>query len=288
MNTKTSIIEQISSNFTTFSNAEQRISEVILENPENIVDMSIGKIASIAQVSEPSIIRFCRLLGFEGFKEFKIKLTQELAAQNVYVHREVKVGDSAETYVHNVTRYAINSITDSLSMINPSLIEEAVIALSNASKIEFWGYGASAVVAKDAYHKFFRLGVPCIASEDTHMQAMSAGVLNESSVVIAISHTGRSKELIENINLANDSGVFTIGITSSDSPLSKACTMAITVDTDEDTSVFTPMVSRLVHLLIIDMLAIGVTLQKGSQVTAHLKEIKSALNKKKFNKVSDD
>lgn len=276
------IIEQISSNSTTFSSTEQKVADIILKNPEKVVEMSIGKIAAQAEVSDPTIIRFCRLLGFDGFKEFKIKLAQEIASSNHYVHQDVKVGDDAATYIRRVGQYTINTLTTSLNSIHADLVEKAVHYLSNASKIEFWGFGASAAVARDAYHKFFRLGIPCIATEDTHMQAMSAGVLDKNSVIVVISHTGRSKELIENVKIARSSGAVVIGITTSHSPLEEVCTMVLNVDVNEDTSVYTPMASRHVHLLLIDILVVGVTLQRGSIVTDHLKQIKNALTEKKL------
>lgn len=276
------LLEQIKSKFTIYTNAEKRVADVVLGNPESVVGMSIGKLALEAGVSDPTIMRFARSLGFEGFKDFKIKLAQELASNNHYVHREVKAGDDAKTYIKRVGQYTIGSLSELINQLDENNIQKIVNSLSVAKKIEFWGFGASAAVAHDAYHKFFRLGIPCISSSDSHMQAMGASVMDEYSVVVAISHTGRSKDLIENVKFAKDSGATIIAITSKNSPLENIATYSVGLELDEDTNVFTPMVSRLAHLLIMDILIVGISLYRGEDVINHFKTIKDALLEKKL------
>ena len=278
------ILNEIKSNFTRLSNADRRLAEFILENANEIVKMSIGKIAMQANVSDPTVVRFCRSLGFEGFKEFKIKLTQELANNNYYVHRKVKKGDDVSTYIKSIGDFTLNSLSKMLDELDVQTVERMVNLFTKASKIEFWGFGASASVAHDAHHKFFRLGVPCSFNSDPHMQAMSASVISRDALIVAISHTGRSKELIENIRFARETGVKVIGITSKGSPLEEQCDLSIGVELDEDTNVYTPMVSRLAHLLIVDILVVGVSLAGGDEIKDHLKTIKNALVEKKLEK----
>ncbi|MFS0688751.1 SIS domain-containing protein [Sporosarcina sp. 179-K 8C2 HS] len=282
------ILSEIRERLESFSPSEKKIATYIIEQPHEIVKMSIGKVAFLIDVSEPTVIRFCRRLDFDGFKEFKFYLTRELASDKYYVHKGIKVGDDANSYIRTIGQYSLKSISELIKNLDPALIEHAVQTLSNASKIEFWGFGASGAVALDAHNKFFRLGIPCSVYSDPHMQCMSGSLLGNEGVIIAISNTGKSKELIENIEIARGFGATVIGITSKNTPLGDACSLVINAELDEDTNIFTPMVSRLTHLMIIDILVVGVSLQKGEQVSERLKTMKKVLSGKKQSVESGD
>jgi RpiR family transcriptional regulator, carbohydrate utilization regulator len=276
------ILEFIQADVSKYSKAESRLVEIVLDKPHEVVNMSIGKIAAEAKVSDPTVVRFCRSLGFEGFREFKLQLVRELAVGQHYVHREVAPGDSAAEYMQKIGNSTIDVLSNVVNKLHSDEVEKATHHLANADWIEFWGFGASAAVASDAYHKFFRLGIPCQAYSDSHMQSMSASVLRPDSVVVAISHTGRSREMIENAKLAKEAGAFVIGITSTNSPLADECSQTLCIDLDEDTNVFTPLASRMAHLLVLDFLVVGVSLHKGQKVTDRLKKMKTALAQKKL------
>ncbi len=281
MNNNIHILDTLKENYDNYSNAESKVVDIVLSEPKKVVNMSIGKIASLANVSDPTIVRFCRSLGLDGFREFKIQLTKELAVRNHHVHREVEQGDNAKDYIQKIGNSTVHVLSNIVNILDYKIIEQAVFTLSNAKWIEFWGFGASAAVAEDIYHKFFRLGIPCNSYSDSHMQCMSASTLSKESVVVAISHTGRSRELIENVKLAKESGAIILGITSPNSPLAKECSQTIDVDLDEDTTVYTPMISRMSHLLILDILVVGVSLQRGQHLTNRLKNMKEALKIKR-------
>lgn len=282
------ILEIIRDHMPTYSNAERRVADTVLAKPNAVIHFSIAKLAREAGVSEPTVVRFCRILGFEGFKEFKLRLAQGLVAGTDYVHQEVKPGDDAATYIKRIGLFAVNGLSGVVRQLDPVAVEQAVATLAGARRIEFYGFGASAAVAVDAHHKFFRLGIPCNAYSDSHMQAMSASTLGPGEVVVAISHTGRSRELIESVRLARTAGGVVIGITTSDSPLAQECSQVLAVDLHEDTDVFTPMLSRLAHLLLIDILVVGVSLLRGEQVTDRLQRMKKALSLKRLRGVGDD
>ena len=275
------LFQQIRNRLEQFSKTDRRIAEIVLERPHEVVNMSIGRFSIMAGVSDPSVVRFCRSLGFDGFREFKLRMVKELASGPYYVHSEVQPDDSVEVYIQKIGQSTIDALTKVVNGLDRRQVELAVNALAKANWIEFWGFGASAVVAADAYHKFFRLGVPCAHYSDSHMQAMSASVLTNRSAVVAISHTGRSKELIENVQIARESGATVIGITSPDSPLAERCTQVIAVEPDENTDIYTPMKSRFAHLLVLDILVVGVSLQLGLPVNDRLKKIKQVLSGKK-------
>lgn len=288
MDTYTNVLEQIREKLPTFSNAERRVGEIILARPHAVIDMSIAKLASQADVSDPTVVRFCRTFGFDGFREFKLRLAQGLAAGVSYVHREVEPGDDAATYIKRVGLSTVDVLAKLVNKLDPAKVEYAVATLASSRRVEFWGFGASAAVAIDAHHKFFRVGIPCNAYSDSHMQCMAASTLGPEDVAVAISHTGRTRELIENVRLARRSGGTVIGITTSHSALAQECSQVLGVDVDEDTDVFPPMVSRLAHLLLIDILVVGVSLRRGQQVTQRLQRMKRALATKRLRGGSED
>lgn len=271
------LLDQIKEVLPQLSNSAQQVAEVILQDPHEVINMSIASLSAEAGVSEPTVVRFCRSLGLDGFREFKLRLAQELAVGASYVHPKVRPDDAAGALIDKVGRATVQMLSGVVAQLHPDEVEAAIERLSTAERVEFYGFGASGVVAADAYHKFFRLGIPCVALSDSHMQCMSASTLGPNDVVVAISHTGRSKDLIENVRLARASGAYVIGITTPRSPLAGECSQVLGVVVQEDTDVFPPMHSRLAHLLLLDILVTGVALRKGREVTERLRRMKEAL-----------
>lgn len=169
------------------------------------------------------------------------------------------------------------SLEAAKSHLDMKAIERAVDALAQARQILFFGLGASASVAADAQHKFFRLNVPVISYMDIMMMRMSAATLGRGDVVVVISYTGRTIPSVEAAKLAREAGATVIGITMPDSPLAEHCSIVIGVEIVEDTDVYTPTVSRLIHLTLIDVLSTGVTLRRGPDFLDHLKKVKNTL-----------
>lgn len=271
------LLDQIKEMSAGFSPTAQQVAEVILEDPHEVINMSIAALSARAGVSEPTVVRFCRSLGMDGFREFKLRLAQELAVGASYMHPKVQPGDETSALIEKVGRAAVQTLSGVVAQLHPGEVEAVIDRLAAANRVEFYGFGASGVVAIDAYHKFFRLGIPCVALYDSHMQCMSASTLGPGDVVVAISHTGRSKELIENVRVAKAAGAFVIGITTPQSPLADECSQVLGVLVQEDTDVFPPMHSRLAHLVLLDILVTGVALRKGKEVTDRLRRMREAL-----------
>jgi RpiR family carbohydrate utilization transcriptional regulator len=159
--------------------------------------------------------------------------------------------------------------------------------LTQAQKISFFGLGASASVAHDALNKFFRFNVPVIYFEDIIMQRMSCMNSGEGDVVVLISHTGRTKRLVEIAQIARGNDATVMGITSKDSPLAKECSLVLSLEVPEDTDMYMPMASRIAQLVLIDILATGFTLRRGNKFRENLKRVKDTLRGSRFDKRSD-
>ena len=209
-------------------------------------------------------------------------MAQSLANGTPYVNSNVEPNDGVEDYANKIFEMTMASLDDARSNLDYHLIGRAVDALAQAKKIEFYGLGASASVAVDAQHKFFRLNTPVVAYTDIMMQRMSAAATGRGDVVVVISYTGRTIATVEAASLAKAAGATVIGITTPGSPLAKLCSITLGVETAEDTDVYTPAISRLVHLAIVDVLATGVTLRRGPDFLDHLKRVKDSLVESRF------
>jgi RpiR family carbohydrate utilization transcriptional regulator len=137
--------------------------------------------------------------------------------------------------------------------------------------VEFYGLGNSGITAADAQHKFFRFGISTVAYADTHIQMMAASVLGPDDVLVAISSSGRSRELLDAVEEATASGATVVAITASGSPW-HAATIALMADTQEDNETYSPMISRIIHLVLIDVLAVGVALRRDPGVIGQLEK----------------
>ncbi|ELQ6131714.1 MurR/RpiR family transcriptional regulator [Cronobacter dublinensis] len=285
------MLEKIQSQLEHLSKSERKVAEVILESPSQAIHSSIATLASEAGVSEPTVNRFCRSLDTKGFPDFKLHLAQSLANGTPYVNRNVDEDDSVEAYTCKIFESAMASLDHVRQSLDMATVNRAVDMLTQAKKIAFFGLGSSAAVAHDAMNKFFRFNVPVVYSEDIVVQRMSCMNGGPDDVVVLISHTGRTKSLVELARLARDNDALVLAITSRGSPLAREASLALLLDVPEDTDIYMPMVSRLAQLTVIDVLATGFTLRRGAKFRDNLKRVKEALKESRFDKsllISDD
>ncbi|HEI8864765.1 MULTISPECIES: MurR/RpiR family transcriptional regulator [Serratia] len=277
-------LEKIQSHLDILSKSERKVAEVILASPQTAIHSSIATLARMADVSEPTVNRFCRRLDTKGFPDFKLHLAQSLANGTPYVNRNVEEDDSVDAYTNKIFESVMASLDTVKASLDVAAINRAVDLLTQAKKISFFGLGASAAVAHDAMNKFFRFNIPVVYFDDIVMQRMSCMNSSEGDVVVLISHTGRTKNLVEMAQLARDNDATVIAITSHDTPLAHAATLALQLDVPEDTDVYMPMVSRIAQLTLIDVLATGFTLRRGDKFRDNLKRVKEALKESRFDK----
>lgn len=257
--------------------SEIKVADYVALNSASVIHMRIVDIAQEALVSEPTIVRFCRAIHCNGFQEFKVKLAQDLAVANNIGQFAIAEDDSIEDICEKVADTTIQRLHEVKDQLLPQQIAAATSVISKARRLEFYGFGASAAVATDALHKFFRLQIATAAYSDPHMQSMSAVTLNEQDVVVAISQSGRTKDLLHSIKLAQTYGATVICMAPEGTPISKEADIPIYINIDEDTDQFTPMTSRIAYLMVIDMLAISVTQRRGPEFIEHLDAIKQSI-----------
>jgi DNA-binding MurR/RpiR family transcriptional regulator len=272
----------IRSSLGSLRNSEKKVAKCVLGDPGAVVTTSITELAEKAGTSEPTVIRFCRKLGLGGYMELRLNLARDLPSSQ-YIFENVGDADSLAEIAGKIFSAHREAITHTLNKLNLDDLEVAVKALRSARRIEFYGMGGSAVVARDAHHKFFRLGIPCVAYDDPHMQVMSAALLSRADVVVVISHTGSTKDIIESAKVARKAGARVIGILGSENaPLSKLCDIALSVFSREAALRLAPMTSRLVQLAVVDVLFVAVAMQDFNATKERLDKVKRSLVEKRY------
>ncbi|MBE5202226.1 MurR/RpiR family transcriptional regulator [Pectobacterium quasiaquaticum] len=278
------MLEKIQSHLELLSKSERKVAEVILSTPQTAIHSSIATLAKMADVSEPTVNRFCRRLETKGFPDFKLHLAQSLANGTPYVNRNVEEDDNVDAYTSKIFESAMAGLEQVKSSLDVAAVNRAVDLLTQAKKISFFGLGASAAVAHDAMNKFFRFNIPVVYFDDIVMQRMSCMNSSDGDVVVLISHTGRTKSLVDMAQLARENDATVIAITSDGTPLAREASLALRLDVPEDTDVYMPMVSRIAQLTLIDVLATGFTLRRGEKFRDNLKRVKEALRESRFDK----
>ncbi|HJV52036.1 MAG TPA: SIS domain-containing protein [Noviherbaspirillum sp.] len=273
------LLDSIRTQLDTLSKSEKKVAVAVLKNPDLAVSGNITALAKSAQVSEPTVVRFCRTLGCEGWHEFKLKLAQGLALALPPADETLLQGDLASDLVSKICSRSINTLLDLRNNLKPAAIEQALELLARANKIEFYGQGTSGIVATDAQHKFFRAGVPTVAYADPHIHSISASLLQKGDVVVAISQRGNSTALLRSVQLARKAGADVIALTPSGTPLADLATVLVPIDLSFNIDPYTPISARLAHLVVIDILAVGLALKRGPEFRKKMQNAQKALQK---------
>ena len=272
------MLTQIKASLDQLSRSERKVAEFVLADASRVLSMSIARVAKEADVSEPTVNRFCRTFSATGFPDFKLKLAQSLASGPPLTTSMVSENDSMPEIFSKLTDKAVCSVQDLKSSIDILTLERAVDLFCQARQVAFFGMGASGSVARDAQHKFFRINVPVVAYEDGLMQRMHASAMGTGDLAVVISHTGRTRAMVEAATFAREAGASVLALTRSDTPLSRVASLTLPVNVDENTDLYIPMVSRLMQLLVLDVLVTGVAQKRGSDFQPHLARIKKAID----------
>lgn len=245
--------------------AEQRVADLVLAQARSVLNDPIVDIARRAGVSQPTVVRFCRSLGCAGLSDFKLKLASGLTGTIPVSHTQVKRTDSTLELGAKVLDNTASAVLKMREQLNGEAIERCVDYLISARRIDFYALGNYGIIAIDAQYKFLRFAVPCAAYTDSRLQALAAATLKPGDVVVAISGTGKVNELLKAVDDAIANGAVVIALSPSQAPLGKHATVAIPIDHPEDIATQIPMISRILHLTVIDILAVGVAMRHGAE-----------------------
>jgi RpiR family transcriptional regulator, carbohydrate utilization regulator len=284
------VLDRIRASIPALPPAEQRVAKLVLADPRTFASMPVSELAERAHVSKPTVVRFCRSVGYDGLADFKLKLAGTVNEGVPFVHRAVDEDDKPGDIIVKVIDNAVSALLKYRNDAASHAFERAMTALvetaTQKGRVEFYGVGNSGIVAQDAQHKFFRLGVNALALSDGHVQVMSATMLKPGDCAVVISNSGRSQDLLGVAEIAQRKGATLIVITASGSPLAQmaqgAGQILLAADHPEDYDRYSPMVSRMLHLMIVDILTTGVALRLGPAMRPVLQEIKRNLRTRRY------
>ncbi len=260
------------------SPAERDVARVVATDFEAATRMTIAELAARAKVSQPTVTRFCRSVGCASFAEFKINLASTMAVASAYLKSGRTFEDDAGQLANTVMMRAVAALRDCLDQIDGATMEAAIAALAGSRRIDIYGQGGgSAALIEDARLRFFRLGLPVCAYTDGHQQRMSAATLQTGDAVLAISNSGRSKPVVEAVEIARSFGAATVAITRTGTPLASNADIVVAVAIAEGSNVLMPTTSRYAHMAIIDTLAAGVAARLGDRARESLRRVRYTL-----------
>ncbi len=248
------------------SKSEAVVADYVSNHPEKVINLSVSALADLCGVSEPTIIRACRNMGYSGYQALKVALIQGQSATIAYAGEEVTETDTMQDTITKVFGAAADAVALTRNNLNVRDMERAAEALLRAKRIYIFGVGGSAAVASDVQHKFSRLGFNVTAYADLNLQAIVAAYAGKDDVVFAISHSGSSKVVVDNTNIAKSNGATVISLSSTGkSPLTEIADISLFTDANETRYRIVALSSRIAELTIIDTLYSFMSFRTGSK-----------------------
>jgi RpiR family transcriptional regulator, carbohydrate utilization regulator len=278
MTAETPLMERLTRGLERLRPSERKVAELVLQDPARAMRLSMAAVAGAAGVSEPTVMRFCNGLGFDGFQSFKYALAEALAIGIPVTHSAIRLEDPVEAVAAKIFDHTLSSLDRTRRSLDADAVAAAVDLLLGARDVLFVGLGASGIIAQDALQQAVLFGVPCAAPVDLHQQFMSASMCRPGSVLVAISNTGRTTSILDIAAQGKQRGAKVIGVTGGRGPLLEMAHVGVVLRTFEDTDIYTPTISRLAGLVLIDVLANAVAVRRGPEHLERLGQMKEDLS----------
>lgn len=258
---------------------EQMVADYVKANLEDISGMTIAALADGCGVSSPTVVRFCRSMGCQGYRDFKIRLAQNIAVSLQYLGTDPQATrPSGLGVVDQVLGALFTSLNVMRQQLDPEAYEAATDVLMGARTVLIGGVGGgSSMLAAESANRLFRLGIPATAVSDSYMLQMRAATLQKGEVLMLISASGEAEEILSAAEIATGYGASTLAITKTGSTLAKAVNVALHVDLPETSDVLKPTASRYAYLVIIDALAMAVAQKRSVETRENLRRIRASL-----------
>ncbi|MCD9021922.1 MurR/RpiR family transcriptional regulator [Cohnella silvisoli] len=262
---------------------EKKIAEYILSHPADVINTTIAQLAILLSVADSSIVRFCRLIGLNGFTDLKINLAKNISKSSSPVPEEISLHDDDYSIALKVFSSSIQTLQNTINTLDKEEFHRTVQLLLQAKRIEIYGVGTSATLVQDAYYRFMRIGLPAYAATDPHISRISASMLDDECVALGISHTGRTKDTIETLQIAKGKGAKIIGITSFyKTPLLDLVDSRLVISSIEADFLKEAVSSRIAHLGLIDSLCTCLIIRRYKQTEPLLDSMTYILNQLRY------
>ena len=266
---QTTCLPLLRSSYNGLTKSEQKLADYILKNPADVMHMTMSELADATSSADATVFRFCHKLGFSGFQGLKQALAGDLFSPAESLSQEVNADDTPRDITRKVFQDMIDALQETQKMLDYKALEQAIDLVSKTERIDAYGYGGSGNIAQDIAHRFMRFGLDVHAYSDPHLQIASASLLKPEDVVIAISHTGASIDLLKVTSYLK-------------SPATKLADVVLTGLARETSYRSEAMASRLVHLAIIDCLYTGVMQRCMDEYIDNMKQVRKAIAAQKM------
>lgn len=265
------------------SPVSQRVIDYILASKDQVVHMSVSEVAAAVGVSIGSVVRVCQQIGMKGFQDLKIALARELVEPMKFIHEDVTRTDDTATIVEKVLTSDIKALIDTLKVLDHQSMQRAVDYILKSERVEFYGIGSAAPVAVDIYYRMLRIGINCVVSTDSHMQAVSASLTHPGITVLTISHSGSTRETVDAMRLAKQAGAQTICITNyGQSPIQEYADVVLYTAASETLFRTEATTSRIAQLSVADALYVCVALTRFEQSLENINRTADVLSIKRY------
>ena len=263
----------------TLSKSEKRVANYIIEHPDQVITLSVAALADAAGVSDPTVVRACKRLGFVCYQDLKVTLAQSIVTPLHNIHEQIAPDDDIQKIVSKVFNSAIHTLQYTHDNLQSGDVQNAAELLMSARRVFIFGIGASGAIAFDLQHKLLRLGMDACTYVDAHLQAITSAYCTSEDVVVAISHSGSSKIVIDNVRMAKENGAKVISLTSfGRSPLSKMADICLYTASMETKYRILAISSRIAELTIIDSIYTYIAMRcdsiKQMKVEKAMKDLK--------------
>jgi RpiR family carbohydrate utilization transcriptional regulator len=260
--------------------ARRAILDLILEDPDRVLEESFEALAQRAGSSVPTVMRACRDLGFAGLREFKLALAHTLALGGSPLHRRVNLEDTADEVVAKVSRSAAASVAGVRAQLDMVTLDAAVGAIAAARHIDLYGAGATSwFMAQDLQARLFRLGLSANAWSDYHLQQVAAAAQGPDGVVIAISHVGGMPSLLDAVDIARAQGARAVALTRPGTALAERADLLLALSVPDDAVMHVGIDAYLTHLTVIEILTVLVAQRRGDPAVRRLQGVRQALQR---------
>ena len=261
----TSLLQRILQESGQMGSAELRVARYVSANPGEVIHMSMARLSQECDVSDPTIMRFCRRFDFQGYQDFKLHLAQSLVPSAPFAYEQIVPNDSIQNVVRKTARNSLNAIQRLLEDLDAKEVEAGASLLRTADWVGIYASGISEITALDAEHKFQRLGMRCAALIGRKKQWLHAETARPNEVALIFSQSGHTKRMIDIAIAARAKGARVFSVTAAGSPLAQVSDVLIGVLPYDRTELMTPLASRLNHHLVVNMLVTAIAITSGSE-----------------------
>jgi DNA-binding MurR/RpiR family transcriptional regulator len=257
---------------------EQKVGQYVLDHPDEVIHLAMSDLAERCAVSDTTVYRFCRKVRTDGYQDFKIRLALELTPGHLATYAMAFAGDGVIESARKVIAADIKALDDTLSVLDFAALERAADGLLGARRVDIYGSGGGAIAALEMQYKLMRVGVRAVPHTDAETQLISATLLTEVDVAVAISHSGKSQDLLHALQVAKVAGAETIAITNHPaSPLARLADISLCTAAQEALAHGYPLGARVAQLGLIDVLYTCMARKRRAEVDHSEARIAEAL-----------